>query len=479
MELLTERPAYGRLDDYFGLWAMHEETFAGLFQHTARVQLVQHVAAAEPAPQAAGARSVPRVGDTAVISIRGSMMKAQSSMSESTSTVAVRQQLREAARDKSIDSILMLFDTPGGTVAGTEALAADIRDAGSAKPVFGYIEDLCASAGIWGASQCHQLFTHESAQVGSIGTFMVVQDLSARADQLGIKVHVIKTGAYKGAGVPGAPITEAQLAYWQERVDQLNGMFLQAVASGRRMSLEQVKTLADGRTHVGRDALKLGLVDGVQSLDQTLAQLRDQVSRSSQSKARTMSGLAPIAAVLETPLNALAGELVPGASLVGIATPGPAAPAAAAPALPIAQPVGPRAATLAELKAACPNASADFLMSQLEGAATLQSAQTAFTLHLQQQLAAAQQRPAAPETPARPGNKPLGTAPTGTVAETVAAGSAVEQFDQLVRERMSGGVDRSRAILQIAKADPDLHAQFLLGTNPKRASQRLIEEKLG
>ncbi len=472
MELLTERPDYPRLHDYFGLWAIHEEIFSGLFQHAARVQLVQHVAAAEPSPQAASARAVPRVGDTAVISIRGSMMKAQSSMSESTSTVAVRQQLREAARDKSIDSILMLFDTPGGTVAGTEALAADIRDAGATKPVFGYIEDLCASAGIWGASQCHQLFTHESAQVGSIGTFMVVQDLSARADQLGIKVHVIKTGAYKGAGVPGAPITEAQLAYWQERVDQLNGLFLQAVASGRRMSLEQVKTLADGRTHVGRDALKLGLVDGVQSLDQTLAQLRDQVSRSSQSKARTMSGLAPVAAVLETPLNALAGDLTPGVSTAPATIASVAAPL-------LAQPVAPRAATLAELKAACPNASAEFLMSQLEGAATLQSAQTAFTLHLQQQLAAAQQRPAAPETPARPGNRPLGTAPAGTVAETVAAGSAVEQFDQLVRERMSAGLDRSRAILQVAKADPDLHAQFLFGTNPKRASQRLIEEKLG
>lgn len=472
MELLTERPDYPRLHDYLGLWAIDEGIFNGLFQHVARVQLVQHVAAAEPTPQAAGARSVPRVGDTAVISIRGTMMKAQSSMSESTSTVAVRQQLREAARDKSIDSILMLFDTPGGTVAGTEALAADIRDAGAVKPVFGYIEDLCASAGIWSASQCHQLFTHESAQVGSIGTFMVVQDLSARADQLGIKVHVIKTGAYKGAGVPGAPITEAQLAYWQERVDQLNGMFLQAVAGGRRMSLEQVKTLADGRTHVGRDALKLGLVDGVQSLDQTLAQLRDQVSRSSQSKARTMSGLAPVAAVLETPLQSLAGDLTPGVSTVPATIASVAAPL-------IAQPVAPRAATLAELKAACPNASAEFLMAQLEGVATLQSAQTAFTLHLQQQLAAAQQRPAAPETPARPGNRPLGTAPTGAIAETVAEGNAVERFDQLVRERMSAGVDRGRAILQIAKSDPDLHTQFLLGTNPKRASQRLIEEKLG
>ena len=109
--------------------------------------------------------------------------------------------------------------------------------------------------------------------IGSIGTVAVVQDMSGMAEAAGIKVHVISTGPYKGVGVPGAPVTDEQLAYLQDTVDSLNEHFLMGIRDGRNMPLGQVRKLADGRMHLAAEAKKLGLIDAVQTLDEMVAGL--------------------------------------------------------------------------------------------------------------------------------------------------------------------------------------------------------------
>lgn len=207
---------------------------------------------------------------TAVLQLTGAMMKGRSKFG-GVSTVDTRRYLRAAVADPEVGSILLVIDSPGGTVSGTQSLADEIRAADAAKPVVAHIEDLGASAGYWIASQARSVSANRSALVGSLGTFGVIRDTSGQAQAEGVKVHVITTGANKGAGVDGAPITPAQLADAQRVIDDLNALFMGAVQNGRRFTPDQTAALFDGRVHVATSAKSLGLIDAVQSMDQAVA----------------------------------------------------------------------------------------------------------------------------------------------------------------------------------------------------------------
>ncbi|MEK6247295.1 MAG: S49 family peptidase [Planctomycetales bacterium] len=166
--------------------------------------------------------------------------------------------------------------SPGGTVAGTKELADEISAADKKKPVWSYCNDLCASAGYWGASHASKVFANDMAMVGSIGTFMVINDYSQMFQDAGVKVHVIRAGDFKGSGTPGTEVTEEHLAEWQSKVDQLNSFFTAGVKKYRGFSAKQITDIADGRVHIVKSAVDLGLIDGVQSLDKTLAALSKQ-----------------------------------------------------------------------------------------------------------------------------------------------------------------------------------------------------------
>lgn len=214
-------------------------------------------------------------GGVALLSLTGPMSKGGSpSMGNDASTVALRRQVRQAAADPDAKAILLKIDSPGGEVAGTSDLAADVKAAGQVKPLYVYIEDLGASAAYWVASQANAIYAGPSARVGSIGTYLAVEDSSGMADKLGLKVHVVKAGDYKGAGVPGSPVTPDHLAHFQAQVDDLNAHFVSGVQRGRGMTAEQAKALADGRVYVGAKARNAGLVDGITSYDAVLTRLK-------------------------------------------------------------------------------------------------------------------------------------------------------------------------------------------------------------
>ena len=87
------------------------------------------------------------------------------------------------------------------------------------------------------------------------------------AEQMGIRVVVISTGEFKGTGTPGTELTDSQEAYLQGIVDAYFADFKQAVRKGRKMSKEDVDAAADGRIFMAKDALRMGLIDGISSLE--------------------------------------------------------------------------------------------------------------------------------------------------------------------------------------------------------------------
>lgn len=372
--------------EYFGVWAVKEDFFRAAVDRVAMMDLGLHVRTQreriQQAGMGAGGNSLYRVvmadEGIALVDIRGSLMKQETSLDESTSTVAMRRSIRALAADDNVKGVMIRIESPGGTSAGTQELADDVAALATVKPVHVFIEDLGASAAYWIACQASFLSTNAQGWVGSIGTYATIYDCSAAAAKDGIKVHVVRAGEFKGMGTPGTEITDGQLAEWQRLVDQTNGFFLRAVAAGRGMSAEQVRQLNDGRVYIGADAKAKGLVDEVETFDAAFARLQSAVvgggskskTKSKASDAGSVAGGAEATVTAQDtgkPLDTDAEER----KETAMSQPN-TAPAASEP----------KAATMAELKAACPGAPSDFLVEQAEKNATAPAAKDAF-LHFQ------------------------------------------------------------------------------------------------
>lgn len=265
-----------RLDDWLGVWAMDQTQATALLAVLRGMNWPTHFAAvnARSAPTDGDIRTVEVRGkQLAVIPLAGTLMKHQSSTG-GTSTVEVRRKIRAAAGNSEIAGILLQIDSPGGTVAGTDALANEIRQARKAKPVVAQIEDLGASAAYWVASQAAKVYASTAtALVGSVGTLLTVSKGAPG------EVAVFRSGPHKGAGLDGE-ITEEQSAHLQSLVDGLQAEFSRAVAEGRGMTAGQVAEVASGAIWTADRAKKLGLLDGVQPIERTLSMLASMGAKS-------------------------------------------------------------------------------------------------------------------------------------------------------------------------------------------------------
>lgn len=267
-------PPSARMSDYFGCWAYEPDRFWAQWRVIGETDLARHMAAPQP-PRTPTVMTEPTKGGRSIarVVMRGTLMKGQSSFG-GTSTVQLRRDIRQAVNDPNIAGILLDIDSPGGTVAGTADLASEIRTARRKKPVWAHIDDLGASAAYWIASQADQVFANDkTALVGSIGTLMTVYDYSAAAEKEGVKAMVFATGPLKGAGAPGAPITEDQQKYFQSLVDESQTSFDAAVRSGRGMNATQLAAVRTGGVFTASQALDLKLIDGIRSIDRTLEAL--------------------------------------------------------------------------------------------------------------------------------------------------------------------------------------------------------------
>ena len=152
-----------------------------------------------------------------------------------------------------------------------------IRAAREQKPVMAVVDDLCASAAYWLASQAERIEATKNSEAGSIGVFSVYWDVSARAKEMGLKVIVIKSGEHKAMGVPGAEITETQIAGIQQIIDGIAENFIAAVAAGRQRAKEDVRIWATGQLWLAETAKQLGVIDKVTSLQIKIPQSKEKI----------------------------------------------------------------------------------------------------------------------------------------------------------------------------------------------------------
>lgn len=438
--------------DYFGLWMVEPTEFRSLVSQVQGTDLHLHVQSAEvqQAVRESDRRSFLLSDDgIAEFHLNGPMMKSVPSMADGTSYIRFRQQLGDARRDPQVRGGLIISDTPGGAQKGNEDAAREVARFADKKPIYAFVEDMTASAGVSIASQATKRFANvPNATYGAMGTYAVVQDFSGLAENLGVKVHVIKAGDFKGLGVEGTEITDEQLQEVQRIVNIVNDSYLQLIADGLGKPVASIKALADGRAIMAADAVTAGLIDGVQSLDETKQEL----------------------------LGVVSGKTVVSMSAAHRS-----------------EPVEKTPATLADLKATFPDSTAEWRETQLEAEADITQAAIAYAGHVKAQ-ADTDRAAFAKELEDQKnkqtiaggaiGNKPLTVGSFNDDEDLLSSGDPIADFEGAVRQRLPKNRtptydERMDAVGLVARQNPGLHRAFINATNADggKKIQRMIDEK--
>lgn len=189
-----------------------------------------------------------------------------------------------AISDESVHTLLTHIRTPGGVTDGLAELTDviyDARQSGMRTIAFG--DHAVYSAGYRVASQHAEIYIGRDTGVGSIGTFATLFDSSQWEESMGFKTLVLKSTDLKGGTVSGVKISDEVLAEFQRLVDSSNEIFVDDVARGRGVDRAVAEGWADARMHIGRQAVDLGLVNGVSRLQDvwSAAIRREAVGQSS------------------------------------------------------------------------------------------------------------------------------------------------------------------------------------------------------
>lgn len=206
-----------------------------------------------------------------------------SKISGGCSTELVGQEFERAINDPAVKSIILLVDSPGGTVDGTPELAARIYGArGKGKKCVAFTDGMMASAAYWIGSACHEAYcSSEVSVIGSIGVVTSHVDISKAEEKAGIKTTEIYSGKYKRIASQHGPLTEEGRAVIQEQLDHVYSVFVDDVAKHRGVTADVVLAqMADGRIFQGSQAVEAGLVDGVSTLADLIGSLQDQQKQS-------------------------------------------------------------------------------------------------------------------------------------------------------------------------------------------------------
>lgn len=187
-----------------------------------------------------------------------------SRISGGSSTEQMRTQFRDALTDRETESILLVIDSPGGTVDGTQEFAEEIFRARGKKPIKAIALGTIASAAYWIGAAADELYLASDTTVaGSIGVVATHVDVSRAEDRIGVKTTEITAGKFKRIASQYAPLSQEGRAAMQDMVDDIYTAFVQDVAAFRKRPVDAVlEKMADGRIFLGSKAIEAGLADG-------------------------------------------------------------------------------------------------------------------------------------------------------------------------------------------------------------------------
>ncbi len=189
---------------------------------------------------------------------------------------AMREQLDHAREDKNVRAVVIRINSPGGGVTASDMLYHEIKKFRSETgvKVIAHLTDTGASGGYYAALAADRITAQPTTVTGSIGVIMLRVDATGLMEKIGVQTLEIASGPEKAMGSPFRTMSAEERKIFQDMIDSLYGRFVSVVAEERKMELDRVRKLADGRIYTSTEAKEAGLIDGIGYLDDALSQAK-------------------------------------------------------------------------------------------------------------------------------------------------------------------------------------------------------------
>ncbi len=217
----------------------------------------------------------------AVIEVRGAIAHRGGGMPFSAIATddAVIGAVRLARRNRRIRGVVLLIDSPGGSALASDRMHHELEQLAAEKPLVAYMANVAASGGYYVAAPAHEIVAQPTTITGSIGVVAARAAIDPVLERLGVVTEVVRRGARAEFFGATRAFTDDEQAVMRHQLAGTYRGFLEVVAAGRKKSVDEVATVAEGRVWSGKDAHRVGLVDTLGGFDVALARVRARVGR--------------------------------------------------------------------------------------------------------------------------------------------------------------------------------------------------------
>ncbi len=205
-------------------------------------------------------KNIPLGSRLALIRIEGPIIDSKDAADE----------IKEYTKDKSIKAIVLRIDSPGGAVAPSQEIYEEVKKAVAQKKVIVSMGSVAASGGYYIAAPATKIIANPGTLTGSIGVIMEIPNIEGLMNKIGIKTEVIKSGRHKDIASAFRTMGKEEREILQGVMDNVHEQFMKAVAEGRKIKMEEVRKIADGRIFTGEQAKTHGLVDDLGTLEDAI-----------------------------------------------------------------------------------------------------------------------------------------------------------------------------------------------------------------
>jgi protease-4 len=185
------------------------------------------------------------------------------------------EELKTYRKDNSIKAIILRVESPGGGVAPSQEIYEEVKKTAKEKPVVVSMGAVAASGGYYISAPATKIVANPGTLTGSIGVIMEIPNIKGLMEKIGVKTEVIKSGRYKDIASIFKDMEPEQRKILQSVLDDVHEQFIKAVAEGRKLPVNQVRELADGRVFTGSQALQLKLVDELGNMEDAIELARE------------------------------------------------------------------------------------------------------------------------------------------------------------------------------------------------------------
>ena len=207
----------------------------------------------------------------AVIYANGEIMSGEGD-DETIGSERISRAIRKARTDDKVKAIVLRINSPGGSALASDVIWRETVLAKKSKPVIVSMGDLAASGGYYIACAADSIFAQPNTITGSIGVFGIIPNMQKFFNnKLGITFDGVKTGQFADLGSISRPLTDGEKMIIQLEVNKTYDTFTKKVADGRKKSQTYINSIGQGRVWSGTEALKIGLVDRLGSIDDAIA----------------------------------------------------------------------------------------------------------------------------------------------------------------------------------------------------------------